>query len=288
MNTQSTDLDNASVEATTSDRFPQTALVAWRQGNFDAGADQFNDQFTFTDHALGLEFKDKGRLTEFLAKIGERFPDSERRDNTIFSSGDRVISEWTLTATKTEAFLGGRLRRVPICVRGISVVQIKNGKISQWSDYYDKLKSRRHGVAAADSENEAACDQELKSLYSIVSRQLTTCGVIEGGKTSCFDFVGQSGESVSIEVPFNQAESIVMTIPQLLSAAFKMNTGDAQTRYVFSVGNWSLASAKDQNYRILTVRTPDGFEVAFAISFETAVEIGSALARGSEAAPEKY
>jgi hypothetical protein len=90
-------------------------------------------------------------LTEFLAKIGERFPDSERRDNSIFSSADHVISEWTLTATQAEPFLGGRLK-VPICVQGISVVQIKNGKISQWSDYYDQLKSRRYGVAALFTE----------------------------------------------------------------------------------------------------------------------------------------
>ncbi len=82
----------------------------------------------------------------------ECFPDSERRDNTIFSSWDRVISEWTLTATQAESFLGGRLRKVPICVQGISVVQIKNGKISQWSDYYDQLKSRRYGVAALFTE----------------------------------------------------------------------------------------------------------------------------------------
>jgi steroid delta-isomerase-like uncharacterized protein len=152
MNTHSTDLANSSVEATTPDRILQTALAAWRQRNFGAAADQFSDQFTFTDHALGLEFKDKGRLTEFLAKIGELFPDSERRDNTIFSSGDHVISEWTLTATQTEPFLGGQLRKVPICVRGISVVQIKNGKISQWSDYYDQLESRRYRVAAFFTE----------------------------------------------------------------------------------------------------------------------------------------
>ena len=152
MNTHSTVLDNASAEATTSDRILQTALAAWRQGNSVEIVDQFNDQFTFTDHALGLEFKDKGRLIEFLAKIRERFPDSERRDNTIFSSGERVITEWTLTATQTEPFLGGQLRKVPICVRGISVVQIKNGKISQWSDYYDELKSRRYGVAAFFTE----------------------------------------------------------------------------------------------------------------------------------------
>jgi steroid delta-isomerase-like uncharacterized protein len=151
MNTQSTILDNASAEATTSERILQIASAAWRQGNFVEVVDQFDEQFTFTDHALGLEFKDKKRLIEFLAKIGERFPDSERSDNTIFSSGDRVISEWTLTATQIEPFLGGRLK-VPICVRGVSVVQIKNGKISRWSEYYDQLKSRRYGVAALFTE----------------------------------------------------------------------------------------------------------------------------------------
>src|SRR5580704_9102669 len=118
MNTHSTVFDNASVEATTSDRILQTALAAWRQENFVEVVDQFNDQFTFTDHALGLEFKDKGLLSEFLSKTRELFPDTERRDNTIFSSGDLVISEWTLTATKTEPFLGGLLRKVPICLRG--------------------------------------------------------------------------------------------------------------------------------------------------------------------------
>jgi len=148
MNTHSTVLDSVSAGATSSDRILQIALAAWREGNLVAAVDQFNDQFTFTDHALGLEFKDKGRLTEFWVKIGERFPDFKRCDNTTFSTGDRVISEWTLTATQTEQFLGGRLRKVPICVRGISVVQIKDGKISQWSDYYDQLKSRRYGVAA--------------------------------------------------------------------------------------------------------------------------------------------
>jgi hypothetical protein len=79
----------------------QIAFAAWRQGNFVEVVDQFNDQFTFTDHAL----------------FGE-------------------------------PLFGGRLRTMPICVRGISVVRIKDGKISQWSDYYDQLKSRRYGIAA--------------------------------------------------------------------------------------------------------------------------------------------
>ena len=91
-------------------------------------------------------------MIEFLAKIRERFPDSERKVNPIFNSADRVISELTLRANQIEPFLGGHVRKVPICVRGISVLQIKNGKISQWSDYYDQLKSRRYGIAAYFTE----------------------------------------------------------------------------------------------------------------------------------------
>lgn len=137
---------------------------------------------------------------------------------------------------------------------------------------------------AADSKNEATFDQQHNALHRIVSGQLTTCSVIEGGNTIGLDFVGQAGEPVSIEMPFDQAASIVMTIPRLLSTALKMQTHDAQARYVFSVGNWSLELAKDQNCRILTLRTPDGFEVAFAISFETSAAMGSALTGGNEAA----
>jgi steroid delta-isomerase-like uncharacterized protein len=148
MNTHSPIIDNTSAPGTTADLILQNVLAAWSQGNFVGVLDQFGDQFTFTDHAFGLEFKDKGRLTEFLAKIQERFPDSVRRDNTIFSSGDRVITEWTLTATHAEPFLDGRPRKVPVSVQGISVVQTKNGKISQWSEYYDQIKSRRYSVAA--------------------------------------------------------------------------------------------------------------------------------------------
>ena len=77
-------------KATTPRGILQIALAAWRQGNLAEVIDQFNDQFIFTDHALGLEFKDKKRLTEFLAKIRERFPDCERKVNAIFNSADRV------------------------------------------------------------------------------------------------------------------------------------------------------------------------------------------------------
>ena len=147
MNTLTSTLDNPSAHATTPNRILHAFLAAWWHGNIVEAAEQFRDRFTFTDHALGLEFKDKERLTEFLAKAREFFPDTQRTDNTIWSSEDGVITEWTLTATLSEPFLGGLMRRVPIRVQGMSVVQAKNGKISRWSDYYDQLTARRHGLA---------------------------------------------------------------------------------------------------------------------------------------------
>src|ERR1700752_4668593 len=91
-------LNDAALDATSPDRVLQTVLTALRQGSLVEVIDQFNDQFTFTHHALDLEFKYKGRLREFLVKIREHFPDSERRATTIFSSEDCVTSEWILTA----------------------------------------------------------------------------------------------------------------------------------------------------------------------------------------------
>ena len=40
------------------------------------------------------------------------------------------------------------MRSVPIRVQGTSVVQMQKGKITRWSDYYDQLTARRHGLAS--------------------------------------------------------------------------------------------------------------------------------------------
>jgi hypothetical protein len=51
----------------------QSVLEALNQGRISQTVDQFDDDLTFNDHALGLDFTDKGRLTEFL------FPYEEHR-----------------------------------------------------------------------------------------------------------------------------------------------------------------------------------------------------------------
>jgi len=128
-----------------------TALAHLNNGDVDDAVARFAEEFRFKDHGMGLEFKDKDRLAEFFQKARELYPDSLRKTNTIFVSGDHVITEWTLQATLTEPF-HGLLLKVPVSVHGTSIVRTHNRKITDWADYYDGLTSRRTALGAHFTE----------------------------------------------------------------------------------------------------------------------------------------
>jgi ketosteroid isomerase-like protein len=136
MNTGRIVFEQTSQQSFSPDRIVQVTLEALREGDFITALDQFSEQFAFIDHALELEFSAKDHLTEFFTKRRRLFTGFERTDNIVVRGEDRIVSEWFLTATKPESW-----KRVPICVRGASIVQIENGRITQWSDYYDQLQS---------------------------------------------------------------------------------------------------------------------------------------------------
>jgi steroid delta-isomerase-like uncharacterized protein len=112
----------------------------------------FTADFRYKDHSIGLEFRDKERLTEFFRKTRELCPDYFLRADQTFVSGEHVITQWTLQVTVTEPFYGGVTRRLPISIAGVSIVRTDNGKIADWADYYDGLTSRRTALAAYFTE----------------------------------------------------------------------------------------------------------------------------------------
>ena len=125
-----------------------TLLTHLNSGKVDDAIALFVEEFRFNDYGIGLEFKDKERLAEFFRKNRELYPDAELQPDTIFLRGDRVAAEWTLRATLVEPFSGGLSRKLPISLRGASIVRTENGKIVDWADYYDGLTSRRTALAA--------------------------------------------------------------------------------------------------------------------------------------------
>ena len=124
----------------------QSVLTALSHGKISEAVDQFDDDFTFNDQALGLEFTDKGRLSEFFQKSRELSPDAVVEVISTFESGDHVIAEWKLTATQTVSYW--IQLQVPISLLGVSIAEIENGRITHWSDYYDEKTSRRVTLAS--------------------------------------------------------------------------------------------------------------------------------------------
>ncbi len=129
-----------------------TVLMHLRNGKISDATACFAEKFEFKDRGIGLEFKDREHLEEFFQKTRELYPDSSLQTDTIFVSGDHVITEWTLRTTIAEPFYGGLSRKVPILLHGASIVRIHDGKITDWSDYYDGLTSRRTSLASYFTE----------------------------------------------------------------------------------------------------------------------------------------
>jgi len=96
--------DTASIGVSAPKRILQSVLAALNEGKIAKAVDQFDDRFGFSDHALDLEFTDKGRLVEFFQKTRELFPDTVVEVDSTFQCGDYVIAEWKLTATQTAPY----------------------------------------------------------------------------------------------------------------------------------------------------------------------------------------
>ena len=145
------------------------------------------------------------------------------------------------------------------------------------------MGKERHRASDQSSQRPSA---SRKADVTVRSSHLTTCRVAADGADVGLEFVDESGRAVVLELPFDQAEVVVMTLPHLLSSAVRRKTGNDESRYVFDLGEWVIESAKQHGCLIATLKTPNGFEVSFAIPPEAGRSFGWTLQREASAAIE--
>jgi len=148
-------MSEISIPVTDREELILSVLRDLRNGHVEDATSRFAEGFRFKDHGMGLEFKDKGRLAEFFQKTQELYPHSVLQTDTILVSGDHVITAWTLRTILTETtgpFYGGFIWRFPVSLHGTSIVRIENGRITDWTDYYDGLTSRHTALASYFTE----------------------------------------------------------------------------------------------------------------------------------------
>jgi hypothetical protein len=112
--------------------------------------------------------------------------------------------------------------------------------------------------------------------------KLTTCRVLVDGKRVSLELLDERSNPISLLLSFEDAESIAMTLPRLLTQAVKAQTGQHNARYTFALGRWLVEAVEDHQSFILTLATIDGFEVAFRIPHATCRALGRALQHDSE------
>lgn len=141
-------MTNAQLETAVQREVVMTVLTHLKKGEIQEATACFAESFQFNDWGIGLEFSNRRRLAEFFQKTRELYPDSSLQVDMILVSGNHAITQWTLHTVLTEPFYGGLSRKLPITLHGASIVRVENGKVREWSDYYDGLKSRRTALGA--------------------------------------------------------------------------------------------------------------------------------------------
>ena len=117
----------------------------------------------------------------------------------------------------------------------------------------------------------------------ICTKKLMVCRVAEDGSNVGLELLDRAGTRVILELPLEQAEAVVMTLPHLLARATKLLTGNDEARYVFGLNDWCIEGA-NKNCLIATLKTTDGFEVSFGIPLEVSRSFGWNLQHAADQA----
>jgi hypothetical protein len=106
---------------------------------------------------------------------------------------------------------------------------------------------------------------------------LTTCLVTAGGNHIRLNFEDTRGQPATLKLKSACVQQLVMTLPHLLSTALKAQHADPSARAVFPLGEWRLETTAGSKDFILTMTTPDGFEVAFSMNGAVLAQMTSAI-----------
>lgn len=119
----------------------------------------------------------------------------------------------------------------------------------------------------------------------IIGKALTTCQIDPDGDSFRLGFESVDGRPASVVLPTECLRSLLMTLPNVIERALKARYQDDTLKVVYPMGGWSLEAAAGSTSMILTMTTPDGFKVSFALSPEDAGGLATSLVQIDVARP---
>jgi len=114
-------------------------------------------------------------------------------------------------------------------------------------------------------------------LDTIKGERLTTWSILPSGEQVSLGFADATGRSHTILLPVTVLSALMMTIPRMLCDALKTRFADGSLRMIHELGSWRVERAVGTDASILSLATPDGFEVTFAVATPQADRLAQTL-----------
>ena len=108
-------------------------IAAWNSHNPDKMLSLFTDDIVYEDVAFGEVSHGGAELRKFFLSEIEGVPDLELKLLRANIHGGHGTIEWEFSGTDKDVFKTGK----KFTVRGVSVIDLRNGKISRNLDFYD-------------------------------------------------------------------------------------------------------------------------------------------------------
>jgi hypothetical protein len=103
-------------------------------------------------------------------------------------------------------------------------------------------------------------------MTTIRAQRLTKFSVAADGGSIAIGVADEEGRAGALMLPTECLKQLMMTLPEMMRRALRLQHDDASLRLVYPAAGWEVERSTAPGTFILTLRTPDGFHLSFALS----------------------
>lgn len=104
------------------------------------------------------------------------------------------------------------------------------------------------------------------TVKDLVVRKLTTFGIAADGSRCWMNFISGDGDPACLGLPTECLTELLMTLPLMMRQALRARYHDESLRLVYPADDIRIERSSDPETVIVTIATPDGFEVSFGLT----------------------
>jgi hypothetical protein len=114
-------------------------------------------------------------------------------------------------------------------------------------------------------------------MTTIHAKRLTTFSVAADGASVAIGVADEEGQAGALVMPAECLRALMMTLPEMVRRALRLQHGDPSLRLVYPLTCWEVERSTQRETFIVTLGTSDGFHVSFAMNANDLREMGEAV-----------